>query len=531
MTRFGCLWSPHLRSLPGSPASPAKWLDARCRLDRIGVPLLADFDPTATMPWSTVTYEEHFNAAEARERQQLLCFDVLDPGSMDHQRGGIGFHRNTPDLSTANFLRRIIQVRDWLGGRIDLVWGVQPGNEWDFAPRMDSKWTDWHEFHASCLRELASIFAGVRLFTAGHKLEPQAFGHATLNWMLAEAGGFGGAAYDIHWNGQSLAEAEAQVTGFRHAFPGASVACLENTARQSQAAYAELAKRLGLSAYIDFCGEFISEVWGHNPPGIPTRDLAVVNRSGGKWLWNGPNGGAVTEASKALGEFRGGDDSEDDEDQVGDDLNVPAARDKIRDLLDQVDAAERKDNIKKGAAKAIRRHAKKALSHLEAGGQDQPPIPPPDDPPPPDPPPGDRTDEQAVVALLIDNWATQLIRPRAGKPAKWVATGPRSDTETKAGEHPSHGRGPTRRAAVLDYEQRTGDQLGGGSRALTARERELIGWYEGMDASKGPTSVWHQRSPSGYHGDYWRPSTGSRHSGRLGSMLAALEHLRSELGP
>lgn len=129
--------------------------------------------------------------------------------------------------------------------------------------------------------------------------------------------------------------------------------------------------------------------------------------------------------------------------------------------------------------------------------------------------------------LLKNTKPAQLWRPNGGNPAKWVAVGPKTVAiRGNQLDYRTAGVGSTPAAAVADYERKKGS-LGPPGDLLSAAERSLIQWYSAMDASKGPTSV--RRAATGkYYGEYWRPSTGSKHHGPLGSMQAALDWLKKQ---
>jgi hypothetical protein len=166
------------------------------------------------------------------------------------------------------------------------------------------------------------------------------------------------------------------------------------------------------------------------------------------------------------------------------------------------------------------------------------PTPPPSSPgpsqPAPAPPPGGSgggsisfADEQAAYKLLKSSTkGTQLWRAKGNSPGKWVAVGPK--TRVISGnklDFSTAGAGSTIASAVSDYERKTGSNLGSGF-GLSSTESSLLGWYSGINAAGGPTSV--RRDGQGrYHGEYFRPSKGARVA-TFGTLTGALEWLQRE---
>lgn len=130
--------------------------------------------------------------------------------------------------------------------------------------------------------------------------------------------------------------------------------------------------------------------------------------------------------------------------------------------------------------------------------------------------------------LLIATAPSQLWRSGSGIPTKWTVIGPlsRGGTGPNGIDPNTVGYGNTVSTALADYERKTGTTLAGGA-GLSATDLALIRWYDGIDASGGPTSVRRDRAGN-YWGEYYRRSRGVHHHGPLPSMAAALSWLQAQ---
>lgn len=132
----------------------------------------------------------------------------------------------------------------------------------------------------------------------------------------------------------------------------------------------------------------------------------------------------------------------------------------------------------------------------------------------PPPPPGPGTaglsglDQRCISRVLYAGGAgsRQIVRPRGNKGGKFEIFGPRSRVANGAAVPATLGFGSTYAAACNDYERKMGN-LGPEGRALSGADVSAWIWYSNMNSAAGPTAV--RKDPrGGFHGDYWRPSTG-----------------------
>lgn len=136
-------------------------------------------------------------------------------------------------------------------------------------------------------------------------------------------------------------------------------------------------------------------------------------------------------------------------------------------------------------------------------------------------------DYNMACATLIANRKTQIQRPRADNPARFLVLGPKStaDASGTRADLRNTGAGNTISAAAADYERKTRDSLGNGC-TLSSRDRAAIEWYHNMSSSAGPTAI-RRDSGGGYHADFWRPWAHVIQGG-FGSVAAVVDFLKKQ---
>jgi hypothetical protein len=134
--------------------------------------------------------------------------------------------------------------------------------------------------------------------------------------------------------------------------------------------------------------------------------------------------------------------------------------------------------------------------------------------PPPPPPTGGGSgglsgaDIACISRVLYIGGAgsRQIVRPNKNKGGKFEVFGPNSLISNGAAVPSTLGFGSTYAAACADYERKRGS-LGGQGPGLSSADISRWVWYSNMSSANGPTAV--RKDPKGgFHGDYWRPSTG-----------------------
>ncbi len=138
--------------------------------------------------------------------------------------------------------------------------------------------------------------------------------------------------------------------------------------------------------------------------------------------------------------------------------------------------------------------------------------------------------DQAAVRKLLNRAlpTAQLWRPKGRILGKWTAIGPKFQLGNVLNVNPATvGQGNTIAEAVADYEKKRGP-LPSVSGGLTAAEQECIAWLGTINPSQGSTAIRWGPGGSGWHGEFFRPSTGPIGQ-RASSMLAACQWIRANL--
>lgn len=314
---FVNLWCPpgvEGKGLPGGPKDARRWLNKRCRLDRVWVKITNGHNPIAAndkIPFGTIRWARYLNRKVYREREMCLSFCEQPHGSLQEGSAGHGYNSNTETWMTlSEFKAAVLAVKDSLGkAGWKRVKYLQVGNETDYCPdiRSAGKFSAWVNHQIKCLRWLHKRFSKKLIVTGGqHLTEKHASGGRYANWIMAKDGlhrDLERLSYDVHFNFQTLAEAEAAIVGFRDRFSDAPIGCFENVQEGSKKAWVELAKQYDLVAMADFNGIFPFYKWGVNTQKVKTISCEAKN-SAGDFIWLGPNAKSTTQASKAAGAFK-----------------------------------------------------------------------------------------------------------------------------------------------------------------------------------------------------------------------------------